>query len=342
MGKKNERKNQHYVPKCYLRNFANGENSIATFMHSKQKFVQFASLDSVVAEEYFYGKDLLIEKMFSKFEGMWAEAFKTLISNKDVSDKELFETIYHIIAFIAFQHSRTRRVYDTQFEFKQYLTQYTIQHSASQAAADQIIDQYFPADLNLMEAPVSAGFSNIDTFRDLSLLFIENDSSIPFITSDNPVVLYNPFLISHNYQGNYGLNAVGLCLFLPLSPKIGICLFDPKTYYSTNNDIVCTISSDISHELNKLSCRNAYKYTFFSQKHTKDYAESLNNAFVDTLESKTSTVQSNIGQVILLKGSSILDQYTLPFITMRKNCRRMHVPLYGPAPHRYIRKSTTK
>jgi len=61
MSQKNEKENQHYVPKCYLRNFTNGKEFIATFMHSKNKFVKQASLDSVVAEKYFYGKDLIIE-----------------------------------------------------------------------------------------------------------------------------------------------------------------------------------------------------------------------------------------------------------------------------------------
>ena len=342
MARKNDKRNQHYVPKCYLRNFSDNDEFIATFMHSKNKFVQNASLNSVAFREYLYGKDLVIENIFEKLEGKWAEAFKAIISNKDVSEKEAAEIVYQIMSFIAFQNSRTLRVYDTQKESGDFLTKFTYEHSASDDSAKELLQRYLPNGYNPMEAPFNTSISTIETFKDLSPLLIENKSAVDFITSDNPVVLYNKFLVDRGYEGNYGLSAIGLCIFLPLSPKICICLFDPKIYFSTNNEMACGICEETVQELNKLFCRNAYEFIFFTKRHSMEYALELDHFFVDKLESKTSLVQSNIGPIIHLMSPSILEHYDMPFITIRKNSKRVSVPRLGPAPQRFFRKTVVR
>ena len=337
MAQKNDKRNQHYVPKCYLRNFTNGDEFIATFLHSKNKFVEKASLDSVVCKEYLYGKDLVIEKKFENLEGKWASAFKSINKNEDVTDDEAIEIVYQLMTFIAFQHSRTLRVFDAQKSFEDFLYNFVCENAGSEEAARNTLRKYIPKNYNLMEAPFNVSAQFIEAFKDLDLLLIENNSEIDFVTSDNPVVLYNKFLCNRKFQGNYGLSAVGLCIFLPLSPNLCLCLFDPKIYFSTNNNIKCTISQDSAHELNKMFCRNAYEYVFFSKKHSKEYAEKLDGFFVDKLESKTSLVNSNLGEVIHFMNPSILEVYELPFITQRRNSKRISVPELGPAPQRYLR-----
>ena len=334
---KNEKKNQHYVPKCYLRNFTDGDKFIATFLHSKSKFIPKASLDSVVSEDYFYGKDLYIEKMFENYEGDWASAFRTVTKNEEVSDEEAVVAIDFLLSFIAFQHCRTLRTYDTQVDFADFLTNYIRNTSPPGPETEGFLRQYIPDDFNPMIAPIQAGFKIKDTFRDLQLLVIENKSENDFVTSDNPVVLYNKMLYERGYKGNYGLSSKGLCIFVPISPKVCFCLFDPKIYFTSCEDMVYEASDDEVHELNKLFCRNAYEYVFFSKHHTEEYARKLDEYFVDNLASQTGIAQSNLGPVIYMKGASILDNYMLNFLNTRKTAKKMYIPLYGPAPVRYVR-----
>lgn len=335
---KNEKKNQHYVPKCYLRNFTDGEKYISTFIHSKSKYIPKASLDSVVSEDYFYGKDLYIENMFQEYEGYWAAAFRVIIENEELSSEDAAVVLDFILSFIAFQHCRTLRVYDSQIDFANFMKQYIRDTSAPEADVESFLNKYIPPDFNPMIAPVDAGFKIKEAFMDLSLLIIENNTLDNFITSDNPVIIYNRFLAEREFKGNYGLNSKGLCVFLPVSPKICFCLFDPKTYFSTNNDHIYNIAEHELYELNKLFCRNAYEYIFFTKLHDEDYARKLDGFFVDNLETKTGLVQSNIGPIIHMKGASILETYQLPFLTTKKSVKKMAIPQYGPAPTRSIRK----
>lgn len=337
MAQKNDKRKQHYVPKCYLRNFTNGDEFISTFLHSKNKFVKKASLNSVVCEEYLYGEDLVIEKKFENLEGNWAKAFKAVNKIEDTADDGAKEIVCQIKTFIAFQYSRTLRVFDAQKNLENFLYNFIYENAVPEESARNVLQKYIPKNHNLMEAPFNVSAKSIEVFKDLDLLLIENYSEIDFVTSDNPVVLYNKFLCNRKFQGNYGLSAVGICIFLPLSPRLCFCLFDPKIYFSTNNKNRCTISQETVHELNKLFCRNSYEYIFFSKKHSEEYAEKLDAFFVDKLESKTSLVNSNLGQVIHFMSPSILEIYELPFITQRKNSKRISVPELGPAPQRYCR-----
>lgn len=50
MAQKNDKRNQHYVPKCYLRNFSDNDEFIATFMHSKINLFKMLVLIVLLSE----------------------------------------------------------------------------------------------------------------------------------------------------------------------------------------------------------------------------------------------------------------------------------------------------
>jgi len=332
---KNEKKNQHYVPKFYLRNFNNNQNCIATFIHSKAKFIPQASLDSVVSKDYFYGKDLYIENMFADFESKWATAFDIIINDRDVSQEETALAIDLVVSFTAFQYCRTLRTYDTQIGLSTFMSDYIHKTASPNMDVDAFLKQYIPEDFNPMIAPIKAGFRIKEHFRSLSLLILKNNSGSGFITSDNPVILYNMLLSQREYKGNYGFNSKGLCVFLPLSPDLCFCFYDPKVYFPTNNDLIHIVLDEELNELNRLTCRNAYEFTFYTPKHSAEYAIKLDKHFVDNLESQTTLAQSNLGPVIWCKGASILDQFSLPFLTIRKAARKTYIHPYQQPPSRY-------
>ena len=336
MNQKNEKKTQHYVPKFYLRNFTDKKNCISTYIYSKDKFIKNASFDSVANEEYFYGKDLVIEKALSVMEGEWAKSFEIIIKNneQDYSNKEVAKIIDDIYTFIGFQLSRTLKIYDSQIDLKNFLTNYITAKSSSIEAANSSLKKYFPDNFNPMLVPMQIAFFVKNLFRDLTPIILYNKTNIDFITSDNPVILYNRFLANKNYKGNYGLGAKGLCLLLPLSPDILLCLYDHKIYFPTDNHNYYEPTTENVLEINKLICRNAYDSIFLTPNHDENYAKQLKNSFVNNLEWRTSTAESNIGEIIVVKGQSILEEYSMPFLTIKKASKKVVVPEFGPAPRR--------
>jgi hypothetical protein len=91
---------------------------------------------------------------------------------------------------------------------------------------------------------------------DLRWKLLQNKTDLPFITSDHPAVRYNQFLEPRIRSGsNTGLVARGLQMFLPLSPKHVLVLFDSETY-KVGGMKLRVMNVDVTHDedVDELTC----------------------------------------------------------------------------------------
>lgn len=73
------------------------------------------------------------------------------------------------------------------------------------------------------------------TIDDLKIVVVRNRSSRDFVTSDDPSVMTNRWLIQRRGIRSFGFNAAGLTLFLPLSPRELALAYDPAVYSLPSN-----------------------------------------------------------------------------------------------------------
>jgi hypothetical protein len=78
---------------------------------------------------------------------------------------------------------------------------------------------------------------------DLTWALLCNETDAEFVTSDAPVVLYNQWCQGARRQGNTGMAASGLQVFLPLSPRFCLLLFDDDIYNVGERDGVVAVDS---------------------------------------------------------------------------------------------------
>ena len=99
-------RNQHFVPRCYLRAFSRDEegNAINLFHIARRKSVQDASVKGQCARPYFYGRDLEIERAFQGMEGEYARVFKTVSTGEARTGEGEWQSLRE---FILLQLSRT-------------------------------------------------------------------------------------------------------------------------------------------------------------------------------------------------------------------------------------------
>ena len=76
-----EKKNQHYLPKFYLRNFSyyNNEKQIGLYNIFNSFFIHQAKLKTQGSKNFYYGKDGIIENFLSEHEGRFAKIVKEII-----------------------------------------------------------------------------------------------------------------------------------------------------------------------------------------------------------------------------------------------------------------------
>ena len=69
-------KNQHFVPRCYLKTFTNnGENRAINLLNlDRQRAIPAAPVKNQCSGDYFYGQDNLLETAIRAVEGGYGDA----------------------------------------------------------------------------------------------------------------------------------------------------------------------------------------------------------------------------------------------------------------------------
>jgi hypothetical protein len=94
-----DKKNQHYVPKFYLRNFSyeNNKRQIGIYNLNNGFFIPKAKLKTQASKNFFYGSDGVIEDNLSNIEGDLSTIIKDVVDSKTVPIKN---SIAHFVLLI--------------------------------------------------------------------------------------------------------------------------------------------------------------------------------------------------------------------------------------------------
>ncbi|EKF9764004.1 DUF4238 domain-containing protein [Vibrio cholerae] len=255
-----EKKKQHYIPRFYLKNFAvmpdfeNREPYV--FVHSGRA-VKHKSPSNTGYINYFYRIELgnidrnYVEDLYSKIESDTKPVIQRVLS---LGLDMLSENERYILArFISFLFTRTPKIRDlSHIALSNSLKAYVSNKVSLERMSKKFDIPYSPATGNLnstLELPketimgvtLAAAIRYLPMFADRNwfLLYTED---LPFVTSDHPVVLYNPD-IDHK-KVLPGLAFSKTDFYFPLNSHI--CLYGS---YSTihnskcSNEQVCFINS---------------------------------------------------------------------------------------------------
>lgn len=256
------KKNQHYVPQSYLRFFSNDGKNIGVFIIKEQKIIPSASISSQVSEDYFYSKNIRIEEDLDYMEGKGMLAFHKLINRPNYRLHEVERL--NVICYIVLQYGRTlaavNKIESSTNEFGLRLFKEYVGHND--------IDPHLRFGLEEPGVFALNVISNcILECSDLSYKVLEIDSHIDshFITSDNPVCLFNPLFDMHGCKGAVGLGHRGLCMLMPLTPSLAIILFDHDVYKmgNSNSHMILKSINDISI-INRIVASNANEILLFN------------------------------------------------------------------------------
>ena len=257
-----EKKKQHFIPKFYLRLFANSDKKFTIFNVQENKIVNNVFCDSQCQKDYFYGSDCVWEDKLAKMEATWSSTFKKVISKSPLSSKD----IANIKEFALYQRfrtcgesnhvNRTREEMTIQMGKNIYAHEgYYFGESAEKACKTIAKNNELPPADSLNYAEIC-----LSCIEDLSVLIIEYSTQTNLISSDVPVVFINPFHIH-----TIGLSCIGLIMLFPISPKQLIVIYDSKAYPRFNNQTYITLNNETEvKKLNVLQLVSADKILFSS------------------------------------------------------------------------------
>jgi hypothetical protein len=206
-------KNQHFVPRCYLRPFTIDSANLAInlFNIDRLKFIECAPVKHQCSSDYFYGEDLGLEKALQLTESSYAAALREILKpnyNLTDSHRKLLRRFWLL------QHMRTEAASRRAIEM-------------TEAMRDVIGGEASNFRLGIREAVQD----------DIKICLLRNRTSVPFITSDDPAVLTNRWYLEdrRTKAASFGLQSAGNFLLLPLSPKVLCIGYDGDVYSVPHN-----------------------------------------------------------------------------------------------------------
>lgn len=227
------KKNQHYVPQFYLRNFSKDGKTIGCCYVNgdNSKHIEAAPIKSQAAEDYFYSRDTRLETEFSKLEGKANDIIRKILST-DFRMLSCLDKSF-IKQFIIFQSIRTPNIAkayeNVMSDFFNMVngTNDGIKRVELKGKQIFVLNSLFPY------IPKIA--------KKLQICVLENNTDIPYITAVEPVAFFNPYQKKRGTMTG-GREQHGSMYFYPLSAKKAIILYDRKAYRECGDKLHCSIS----------------------------------------------------------------------------------------------------
>ena len=214
-------KNQHFVPRCYLRPFTlDGANAaINLFNIDRRRFIVGAPVKSQCSGDYFYGEDLQVEHALQGIESAYARGLVEVSSP-------------------GYELRDEHRALLRQFWLLQYLrTEAAARRSVEMTAGIAAVAGLGAGDFTMgvrvaVQEAMKVFVDEMDAVDDLKVCLLRNRTPIPFVTSDDPAVLTNRWHLEdrRTLGRSFALHSAGALFLLPLTPRI-LCLgYDGDVY----------------------------------------------------------------------------------------------------------------
>lgn len=214
-------KNQHFVPRCYLRPFTIDEAGVVLNLYNvdRDKVIPKVPVKSQCSRDYFYGTDQKLEDAIQFLEGSYATALRNIVEpNYKLSDEHRLL----LKRFWLFQNLRTEAASRRAVEMSE----------GARVTAGVEDESYTMQIKDAVQLAMHTFAENMDIVSDLKACLFWNRTEVPFVTSDDPAVLTNRwYLQSRKTRGmSFGLSAAGNIGLLPITPKILLVAYDGDVY----------------------------------------------------------------------------------------------------------------
>ena len=220
----------HYVPQFYLRHFASKPRRIHVYNHSSSEFIRDVGLKNQCYRRRLYG-GAEIEERLSDVENVVAPVLRRVVSQNALPAMDS-EDHHSLLALVALQALRTARVAEITNQRIDKITKQVYSRDPRFADLDRLEFGY--------DSPALAalGFlpDVLKCITDLHVHLVVSPDRDVFLTSDNPTFRYNQSCETVRFQGTTGFIARGLQIFMPLSPRHQLVMYDGAVYRPRRRD----------------------------------------------------------------------------------------------------------
>lgn len=286
-------KNQHYVPRCYLKAFTyNSEGkAINVFNLDRKRCIPMAPVKNQCSRDYFYGNDDKLESAIQFVEQAYASTLSELLKNPQLLNEKHKVVLrrFWLLQYLRTEASSRRSV--------------EMSNGIGEAAGISAEEYNFGIkDAVLIAMKIFA--ERMDIIDDLKICLVVNKTEFPFISSDDPAVLSNRWHLNdpRTKFRSFGLNASGNLLFLPLSPRLMCLAYDGDVYSISHKKGLVNISrKDDVKSFNQHQILNCRANVFLKERAhevfvSESIADSWENRLIERYRTTYAVLDSSDGE----------------------------------------------
>lgn len=210
----------HYVPRFYLGRFSSKPRRINLYNLQRDLAKEDVSLKHQCKRRNFYA-DADIERWLSVLEAKAADCIKRLTDNTSINPPKA------LLEFVAVQYLRTPAIAQRMDAASRKLFSFITSDMPVEEQVKVLSDLIEPDQMPVFNLTIMADVA--EDIKDLKFVVVSHSKEV-FITSDNPVYFYNQYCEQVQGRGKSGARQRGLQIFLPLSPRDYMILYDGKVY----------------------------------------------------------------------------------------------------------------
>ena len=234
---------------------------------SNELTVTRANLRNQCYRDYFYGKEKDFEIALGDIEHQASILFSLIDQNGCLPPPGTPEHITMIL-YMLVQHSRTKYSADALDDMHDKMMKHLFREKIESEVEGINLDDFI---IGIQDASRGAIGYTLQTYLlllDLRYKLFLNRTKVDFVTSDNPVVMINPFMSFRRLGSNTGVATKGLQIFFPIAPDRVILFYDHDVYrVGGDKKIVIDIenSQDV-YNINVLQACSCYENIYFKEK----------------------------------------------------------------------------
>ena len=318
-------KNQHYVPRFYMKPFSIVKNEGTKKEKALISFYQFKDnllkdnipTTSVCSEDFFYDEDGKIENKLAQKEGKWGSAISKINHNERLGSSE----IYDVREFVAYQISRTKAMLDHNQDMLATMMADIVSAentSWDKSVVKEVVKKKVEKEIT-SEYNLSLVKNVLPVIDDLEMSVLENKTEIAFFTSDVPVIIVNPLGVHHA-----GLADIGIVIFFPTSQRKMVMLYDSKFYGKIAEEIQNSECVDVFNKYQYISADErilALHSTEFNKFVQDENLNIIREKFYASV--KTTANYDGVGTLMAAKSRSIKYYFDIPMLKLPKKLRKI-------------------
>lgn len=252
------KRQHHFVPQFYLRQFSADGRSISLFNFRRGVLIERASIRKQCARRDYYGFAEGAEDSLAELEGEAAKIIREIRYSRKLPGPGTTDW-QNLLGFVAIQKARTTRAGNSSNHVTDYLAKLSLQGQPIAESVD--LEKYVIGHKHPTQVPLSVVGDVVEVAGSLAAHLVVNESPVAFMTSDDPVVVHNQYCEEIRHRGVKGWGCSGVQVFFPLSPRKLLLLFDATVYKvgrSHRGETVTRLSrTDDVEQINSLQMLNA-------------------------------------------------------------------------------------